>query len=227
MYKGSRERRASPRDDVIDTASLRQQQRSLPARGARSDTRSRILLAAIRMFGAHGFESTTMRDLAGAVGIKAPGIYNHFGSKEEILNAAIEWAMSDFSTYVIGPDDPRDLPARRLEGIVVRHVSYQIKDPQATRAFDMFMYGPAREKYVSRHSIDSVRSLSKQYVAVVGDILQQLDRRLKPRETRMRALVITDMCDTVTRWYRADGPYSPDRIGSFYWLLVSRMIGLK
>jgi AcrR family transcriptional regulator len=227
MYKGSRERRASPREDAIEMPNLRLRERSLPARGARSDTRSRILLAAIRMFGAHGFESTTMRDLAGAVGIKAPGIYNHFGSKEEILNAAIEWAMGDFSTYVIGPDDPKDLPDRRLEGIVVRHVSYQINDPQATRAFDMFMYGPAREKYVSRHAIESVRSLSKQYVAVVSDLLQQLDRKLKPREARMRALVITDMCDTVTRWYRADGPYSPDRIGGFYWLLVSKMIGVK
>jgi AcrR family transcriptional regulator len=202
-------------------------QRSVPARGARSDTRGRILLAAIRMFGAHGFEATTMRDLAGAVGIKAPGIYNHFGSKEEILNAAIEWAMRDFNTYVIGPDDPDDLPARRLEGIVVRHVGYQINDPQATKAFDMFMYGPAREKYVSRHSIDSVRSLSKQYVGVVSDLLQQLDRKLKPREARMRALVITDMCDSVTRWYRADGPYSPERIANFYWLLASRMVGVK
>ena len=179
------------------------------------------------MFGAHGFESSTMRDLADAVGIKAPGIYNHFESKEEILNAAIEWAMRDFSTYVIGPDNPRALPALRLKGIVMRHVRYQIKDPQATRAFDMFMYGPTRERYVSRYSIDCVRSLSKQYIHVVSDILQKLDRKLKPHDARMRALVITDMCDTVTRWYRPDGAYSPARIGNFYWLLVSRIVGLK
>ncbi|MBS0222373.1 MAG: TetR/AcrR family transcriptional regulator [Proteobacteria bacterium] len=226
MYKGSGERRTGPRENTIEPQTLRPRRSVLP-RGARSDTRERILLAAIRMFGAHGFESTTMRDLAGAVGIKAPGIYNHFGSKEEILNAAIEWAMHNFSNYVIGPDDPGELPARRLEGIVMRHVSYQITDPQATRAFDMFMYGPAREKYVSKYSIASVRSLSKQYIDIVSDILQKLDRKLKPREARMQALVITDMCDTVTRWYRTDGAYSPKRIGNFYWLLVSRIVGLK
>jgi AcrR family transcriptional regulator len=227
MYKGTGERRAAARDATIELPRQRPGQHPQAPRGARSDTRERILLAAIRMFGAHGFESTTMRDLAGTVGIKAPGIYNHFGSKEQILNAAIEWAMRDFSEYVIGPDDPKDLPAHRLEGIVMRHVSYQITDPQATKAFDMFMYGPARERYVSKHSIDLVRSLSKQYVNVVGGILQQLDRKLKPRDARMRALVITDMCDTVTRWYRADGAYSAQKIGNFYWVLVGRMVGLK
>lgn len=195
-------------------------------RGRGSDTRERILLTAIRMFGAVGFESTSMRDLASAVGIKAPGIYNHFASKEEILNAAVEWAMNDFSEYVIGPDDPKGQPADRLKGIVLRHVRYQIKDPQATSAFDMFMYGPARERYVSKGSIDRVRSLSKRYVDVVSDILQNLDRKLKPREARMRALVITDMCDSVTRWYRADGSYSRVQIGNFYWMLVRKIVDL-
>jgi AcrR family transcriptional regulator len=227
MYKGAGERRIGARAGTNNLPRRRSNHYSVSLHGARSDTRERILLAAIRMFGAHGFESTTMRDLAGAVGIRAPGIYNHFGSKEEILNAAIESAMRDFSEYVIGPDDPEDSPANRLEGIVMRHVSYQITDPQATKAFDMFMYGPAQERYVNKHSIERVRSLSKQYVNVVGEILQQLDRKLKPRDARMRALVITDMCDTVTRWYRADGAYSPERIGNFYWLLIRKIVGLK
>jgi TetR/AcrR family transcriptional regulator, cholesterol catabolism regulator len=201
--------------------------RSISPRGVRSDTRDRILLAAIRMFGAHGFESTTMRDLGSAVGIKAPGIYNHFGSKEEILNAAIEWAMRDFSEYVLGPDDPKDPPARRLEGMIMRHVAYQIADSQATKAFDMFMYGPAREKYVSKEALVQVQSLLRQYVNVVTDVLQRIDRKLKPREARMRALVITDMCDSVTRWYRVDGAYSPEKVGRFYWQLIRKIAGAK
>ncbi|WGS19211.1 MULTISPECIES: TetR/AcrR family transcriptional regulator [unclassified Bradyrhizobium] len=226
MYKESARRRNGRSQNALALPKPRQR-RSVSARALRSDTRERILEAAIRMFGAYGFESTTMRDLADAVGIKAPGIYSHFSSKEAILNAAVEWAMHSFSSQVIGPDDPLDLPAHRLKGIVMRHVSNEINDPQATKAFSMFIFGPARERYVSKQAVAQVRSLSKQYIDTVTDILQQIDRNLKPREARMRALIITDMCDSVTRWYRADGPYSPEKIGNFYWLLVSKIVGLK
>ncbi len=198
-------------------------QRTVSLAGARSDTRDRILRAAIKMFGEHGFESTSMRDLASAVGIKAPGIYNHFGSKEDILNAAIEWAMRDFNRYVLGPDDPKQPPASRLEHIVMRHVNYQIAEAPAARAFDFFMYSSAQEGYVSENSRRQVRTLLRQYVNVVSDLLRLIDRDLKSREARMRAVVITDMCDTVTRWYRVDGEYSPETLGHFYWSLIRKI----
>ncbi len=197
-----------------------------PARHARSDTRERILYAAIELFGGRGFELTTMRELASAVGIKAPAIYNHFASKEEILNAAIESAMQDFSRYVIGPDNPHDLPAKRLEGIVMRHVSFQLVHSQVAKAFDMFMYSPAHGKYVSEQARDRIRQLLKQYVDVVSDIVRQVSRNIKPREVRMCAIAITDMCDTVPRWYRADGKYSPEKVGRFYWLMIRKIVDL-
>jgi TetR/AcrR family transcriptional regulator, cholesterol catabolism regulator len=208
-----------PGEPVVEVTS----QRSVSLTGTRSDTRDRILHAAIKMFGVCGFESTTMRNLAGEVGIKAPGIYNHFGSKEEILNAAIEWAMRDFSRYVLGPDDPKDLPASRLEGIVMRHVGYQIADAQVSKAFDFFMYSSAQERYVSQHARNQVRTLSRQYVNVVSDILRLIDHHLKPREARMRAIIITDLCDAVTRWYRVDGDCSPEKVGRFYCALIRKI----
>ena len=209
-----------PKEPMVEATS----RRVVALAGARSDTRDRILRAAIKMFGAHDFDSTTMRDLACAVGIKAPGIYNHFSSKEEILNAAIECAMRDFSRYVLGPDDPKEPPVDRLRRIVMRHVNYQIADAHVAKAFDFFMYGSTQQGYVSEYSRNQVRTLLRQYVNVVSDILRLIDRRLTRRESRMRAIVITDMCDTVGRWYRADGEYSPEKVGSFYWSLIRKIV---
>jgi len=48
-------------------------------------TKERIFHAAARMFAEHGYDNVSMRDLASAVGIKNPSIYNHFASKKEIL----------------------------------------------------------------------------------------------------------------------------------------------
>ena len=49
------------------------------------DTRVRILEAAARMFVERGFEATSIRDIAAAVGISNPSLYHHFPSKIAIL----------------------------------------------------------------------------------------------------------------------------------------------
>lgn len=51
--------------------------------------RQQILEAALGLFAQAGVSSTTMRQLADAVGIKAASLYNHFGSKEEIVDAVV------------------------------------------------------------------------------------------------------------------------------------------
>ncbi|WP_433760266.1 TetR/AcrR family transcriptional regulator [Nocardia sp. CA-135398] len=62
----------------------------------RSDTRERILEVAMGLFAQRGFEACTVRDLAGAVGIKPPGIYSHFRSKEAILSEAMLRALPGY-----------------------------------------------------------------------------------------------------------------------------------
>ena len=51
------------------------------------DTKSLIFDTALRLFAAEGYDNVTMRQIAGAVGIKAGSMYHHFKSKEQILMA--------------------------------------------------------------------------------------------------------------------------------------------
>lgn len=45
------------------------------------DTRHRILDAALTLFAEKGYANVFVAEIADAVGIKAPSLYKHFGSK--------------------------------------------------------------------------------------------------------------------------------------------------
>jgi len=54
---------------------------------ASASTREKILDVALDLFTDQGFDGTSMREIAGRLGISKPAIYYHFASKEEILMA--------------------------------------------------------------------------------------------------------------------------------------------
>ena len=56
-------------------------------------TRRRLMDAAEELFAAQGYDNTSLRDVAGAAGIREPGIYNHFASKEALYERVLERAL--------------------------------------------------------------------------------------------------------------------------------------
>ena len=57
-------------------------------------TRQRIVEMAAPVFNRQGFVGASMRDLISATGLEKGGIYNHFGSKEQLALEAYDYAMS-------------------------------------------------------------------------------------------------------------------------------------
>jgi len=59
------------------------------AKTPRTDTRQRILDVAARLFAAHGFAGTSIRDIAADLGLTKAALYYHFSSKEELLHELV------------------------------------------------------------------------------------------------------------------------------------------
>jgi AcrR family transcriptional regulator len=57
-------------------------------------TAERILDAAEKLFAAKGYQGTSLREIAQQVGIKEPGLYNHFKGKQELYSAVLDRALS-------------------------------------------------------------------------------------------------------------------------------------
>jgi AcrR family transcriptional regulator len=57
-------------------------------------TAQRILDAAESVFAKKGYDASSLREIAVLVGIREPGLYNHFGGKGEIYAAVLERGLS-------------------------------------------------------------------------------------------------------------------------------------
>lgn len=54
-----------------------------------SGTRERIILEALQLFAVKGYDGVSVRDIAGAVGVKESSLYKHFAGKQAIFEGII------------------------------------------------------------------------------------------------------------------------------------------
>src|SRR5215831_3232777 len=57
---------------------------------ARSDTRARIQQVAVELFTEHGYEGTSLREIAERLDVTKAALYYHFKSKEDIVRSLVE-----------------------------------------------------------------------------------------------------------------------------------------
>lgn len=84
---------------VLDNAPIAYESRQ-PAAGGRvrrrqARTRAALLAAARTLFAARGVEPTTVAEIAGAADIAVGSFYNYFATKDELLAALLEQALTE------------------------------------------------------------------------------------------------------------------------------------
>jgi len=88
------------------------------------ERREEIILAALELASENGLQSVSMSRIAEKVRIKAPSLYNHFKSKDEIVKAMYtflrEKAQQNRST---GFTDPEDYRQKSLEQILTESMN--------------------------------------------------------------------------------------------------------
>ena len=76
-------------------------------------TKEKILDAAIELFAKRGFNEVSVRDITRAVGIKESSLYNHFSSKQQILDEIFNYLDHEFS----GMSIPEDEAVKLIDGM--------------------------------------------------------------------------------------------------------------
>lgn len=90
--------------------------------GEEANRRDDIVRAAGRLFHDKGFEATTVRDIAAAVGMQSGSPFYHFGSKHDILLAVMEQGLREaLQRAEAAVADPALTPDARLHALVRTH----------------------------------------------------------------------------------------------------------
>jgi AcrR family transcriptional regulator len=81
----------------------------------RPDTRARILDAALDVFSEHGFEGSSLQQIADRLDLTKAALYYYFRSKDELLEALVEPATTGVDEILDAYSGERHTPARRKE----------------------------------------------------------------------------------------------------------------
>lgn len=91
---------------------------------AERDTRAQILAVATELFARHGYQRTSLRQIADRLGVTKAAVLYHFAAKPDILAALIEPMLDDLDATLSGieadadPDDPTSARWPTIEGML-------------------------------------------------------------------------------------------------------------
>ncbi len=185
--------------------------------------RERILAAAVTIVATQGFAACTVREVAEAVGIKAPGLYSHFPSKEAILSEAVSRVLADFmATAALVPESG---PEEELKASVRQHVLYQIENLLLARVTDVVVNTASAGRVVSPEDYERLLADQHAHIDLVARRVAAYSPDLPPDQVGVATRAIVSMCDGVAAWYRPDGPLDPEALADLHWRFVRRMLG--
>lgn len=159
-----------------------------PAGGyARGDeTRQRIITAAIKLFGEHGFAGASTRDIATAAGVNAPALQYYFENKEGVYQACAEYITNDLKAR-FAPAMRQARDALKGEGDTTALIDAFLSIQAAT--LDTVLMQP----FASSRRLFIARELADEEPAMASKLLH---RRLKQPLNKMTITLLSRILGT-------------------------------
>ncbi|HEY1999257.1 CerR family C-terminal domain-containing protein [Paraburkholderia sp.] len=164
------------------------------------ETRARIVLAALSLFGERGFDGASTRDIAERAGVNAPAIGYYFDNKEGVYLACVEhiisrvWARiaepveaAEAALQNHAPDDVLIEAVCAIQGRIAGFIltSAESSDWRLFMAREQAGLGPSSGFEMIDKGVSS--RLVKVYAAIVGRLL---GRPADDEETLIRAMTL-------------------------------------
>ena len=133
-----------------------------------SARRNELARQAARLFAENGFHGTSMEDVAAAIGVQKPSLYEYVSSKQDLLAETMRDGAQAFHTALDGIDEP--LPALEKLRLALRaHLRVVAEQLDVATVFVRewrYLEGPRGEEFVAerRRYEERIRDLFREGV---------------------------------------------------------------
>ena len=183
--------------------------------------RQKIIGSAVDLFYLHGFEGTSMRNIARSVGCTQAALYYHFRNKEELLYTIVDQFAKDMllelKSILLKKSDPIEKLRETIKGQIFlmktrrKEVKISIEDKKFLKA------------ELNELVKESERATYRLYRSLIEEL--KMDGRLKQLDTNTAVFGIVGMINWLYHWYKPEKRLTIDEIAEqitgilFYGLL--------
>jgi AcrR family transcriptional regulator len=100
-----------------------------PAAGHPGDTSRALMAAGRKLFGKHGFDGTSVREIAQEAGANLGAITYHFGSKRALYSAVLEEGLRPMADRIVAVGSGPGAPLDRIVMVVEAFFAQLARDP--------------------------------------------------------------------------------------------------
>lgn len=181
-------------------------------RNAARSRHAEVLQAAIRVFYRKGYRASTIQDVSDELNFTSAALYYYVESKHELLvNIVMEpnKRLIEMAERLLAMDIPA---AERLRRVILEHVTFLLSKRE--------MFGVMNRERVELDSA-TAKALAEdeeRYYRLVRTIIARAADagEIVVDDLSIATLALIGLVNWTTRWYREDGPRSPEQIAHHF-----------
>ena len=167
--------------------------------------RELITQKAAHLFKEKGFSATSMRDLAEAIGVEAPSLYNHIGSKSDILREICFRIAEDFNNNLQAIEEEKGSSIRKIETLIRFHISMMIEEYESVYLSD-HEWKHLVEPYLTDFK-EQRNAYRKRFAAIIQKGIDK--KEIKSMDPHIVVLTILSAIGGIESWQRSRKTISP------------------
>lgn len=174
-----------------------------------SKTKKQIIFeAAALLFRDKGYSATSMRDLAEQVNLKASSLYNHIGSKEEILREICFANAGHFNQGMATVEAMEASAADKVRALIRMHINVATSDFTSVTAFN------DEWRHLSEPHLSEFKALRRDYEKRFQTIIEAGIQRgeFKPLDSFTALYTIFSSVRWLYDWYKPERQVTPDQL---------------
>jgi AcrR family transcriptional regulator len=153
--------------------------------GKNSTKKDVIIQKAGSLFKTRGFSASSMRELAEAVGVEAPSLYNHIGGKSELLQSICFRMAHEFTSQLDATENSREGTIKKIESVIRFHIRMMLEE------FDGVFVANHEWKYLQEPSLSNFLTQRRNYEKRLVALIEQGIREKELKNINPYVAVLT------------------------------------